>query len=161
MDIKVTFLDNNMELYIQPNLTVFPTTNILTVEAIQGMTWLGFSAETTSEQIIAAGYIAVLEPSDPQPNDTTLVVDKNQFGEYYSAWMPVTELQQILDNRTVTVFVRAKRNKLLAECDWTQAKDVPDSTSSKWTEYRQALRDITSQEGFPSNINWPQSPSGK
>jgi hypothetical protein len=49
---------------------------------------------------------------------------------------------------------------LLAESDWTQLPDVPLSAEQKtaWATYRQQLRDITAQPGFPNNINWPQKP---
>lgn len=53
--------------------------------------------------------------------------------------------------------IRAERNRLLSESDWTQVIDAPvDQTA--WAEYRQALRDITSQEGFPHNVVWPVEP---
>ena len=53
--------------------------------------------------------------------------------------------------------VRASRNDKLKECDWTQ---IPDSTADKstWAVYRQALRDVTSQAGFPWTIDWPVQP---
>lgn len=53
--------------------------------------------------------------------------------------------------------VREDRNKRLAECDWTQ---LADSTADKaaWATYRQALRDVTKQAGFPWNIDWPVAP---
>jgi hypothetical protein len=53
---------------------------------------------------------------------------------------------------------RAERNALLATTDWTQAADVPQSTKDKWAPYRQALRDVTEQSGFPSDIQWPAKP---
>jgi hypothetical protein len=53
--------------------------------------------------------------------------------------------------------VRATRDTKLAECDWTQVADAPvDKTI--WATYRQALRDITAQEGFPWTITWPVAP---
>lgn len=53
--------------------------------------------------------------------------------------------------------VRADRNKRLADCDWTQLSDSPvDKTV--WEVYRQALRDITAQQGFPWEITWPEEP---
>ena len=54
----------------------------------------------------------------------------------------------------------AQRNSLLAESDWTQLADVPLTVEQKaeWANYRQHLRDITSQTGFPENINWPLKP---
>jgi len=53
--------------------------------------------------------------------------------------------------------VRQARNDKLADCDWTQ---IADSTADKtaWATYRQALRDITAQAGFPWTITWPDAP---
>lgn len=53
--------------------------------------------------------------------------------------------------------IRQERNRLLAECDWTQ---ISDATADKdaWAVYRQALRDITTQTD-PINIVWPEKPA--
>lgn len=53
--------------------------------------------------------------------------------------------------------VRTSRNDKLKECDWTQ---ISDATVDKalWATYRQELRDISSQEGFPWTITWPTQP---
>ena len=53
--------------------------------------------------------------------------------------------------------VRDQRNTKLSESDWTQ---IADSTADKaaWATYRQALRDITIQNGFPWTIDWPVNP---
>lgn len=52
---------------------------------------------------------------------------------------------------------RAKRDNLLSNSDWTQVADAPvDQTA--WATYRQALRDIPSQVGFPNEIEWPTEP---
>jgi len=55
---------------------------------------------------------------------------------------------------------REDRNALLAESDWTQLDDTPLSNSDKlaWAEYRQALRDLPKQDGFPLDITWPTQP---
>lgn len=55
---------------------------------------------------------------------------------------------------------RDKRNRLLAECDWTQTVDSPLSNEQKaaWATYRQALRDVPEQPGFPYDIKWPERP---
>lgn len=52
---------------------------------------------------------------------------------------------------------RNDRNEKLSQSDWTQVSDVPVDQAS-WATYRQALRDIPEQEGFPENINWPTEP---
>ncbi len=51
-----------------------------------------------------------------------------------------------------------QRNTLLAASDWTQLPDVPLATKDAWATYRQALRDITAQPGYPLNIIWPDRP---
>lgn len=53
--------------------------------------------------------------------------------------------------------IRSQRNSLLTECDWTQLLDSPTDKQA-WAQYRQALRDITKQAGFPYEINWPEKP---
>lgn len=52
-----------------------------------------------------------------------------------------------------------RRQKLLRDSDWTQLPDVPLSTKQLWAAYRQALRDITSQPGYPLHVVWPVPPS--
>lgn len=50
--------------------------------------------------------------------------------------------------------VRATRDAKLAECDWTQVADAPVD-KAVWATYRQALRDVTAQTGFPWTVEWP------
>ena len=52
--------------------------------------------------------------------------------------------------------IRAKRNSLLAETDYLALSD--NTLSSDMAAYRQALRDITSQSGFPASVTWPTKP---
>ena len=53
--------------------------------------------------------------------------------------------------------VRFSRNAELKKTDWTQISDAPvDQTA--WATYRQALRDLPDQEGFPDNVVWPTKP---
>lgn len=52
---------------------------------------------------------------------------------------------------------RTQRNALLMQSDWTQLPDAPVDAAA-WATYRQALRDISAQEGFPDNIQWPVQP---
>lgn len=53
---------------------------------------------------------------------------------------------------------RQERNRRLAASDWTQLPDTPSDNAAAWKEYRQALRDITLQSGFPLKIDWPVEP---
>jgi len=56
--------------------------------------------------------------------------------------------------------VRSTRDTKLAECDWRVIKAAETATTldAAWATYRQALRDVTSQSGFPWTITWPESP---
>ena len=52
---------------------------------------------------------------------------------------------------------RMVRDRMLAACDWTQVSDAPIDKAA-WATYRQALRDVPLQSGFPWTITWPESP---
>jgi hypothetical protein len=53
--------------------------------------------------------------------------------------------------------VRNQRNQSLSESDWTQVADAPVDKAA-WATYRQALRDVTQQAGFPWDVQWPVAP---
>lgn len=55
-------------------------------------------------------------------------------------------------------FMRFMRNEKLAECDWTQVADAPVDKAA-WATYRQALRDISAQPGWPWSVEWPAAPT--
>jgi len=57
----------------------------------------------------------------------------------------------------LAVQVRAERDKLLDEGDWTQVADAPVDQAA-WATYRQALRDVPEQVGFPNDVTWPEKP---
>jgi len=78
---------------------------------------------------------------------------KGEFGpvaEYEPPPPPTYEEQSTI--------VREKRDRLLTETDWTQAADVPQTTKDKWVSYRQALRDMPLQAGFPFDVVFPAAP---
>ena len=53
--------------------------------------------------------------------------------------------------------IRRSRNQMLSETDWTQLEDSPVDKAA-WATYRQALRDVPTQEGFPWTVQWPEKP---
>jgi len=80
-------------------------------------------------------------------------------GQWQQTWSVIAysdrELAIAADQQTQQV--RADRNRLLVESDWTQLADSPvDKTA--WATYRQALRDLPQQVGFPSDVTWPVAP---
>lgn len=77
--------------------------------------------------------------------------DTSQFLPYASD----EELQAVAYDMEADI-VRRKRNFLLSETDWAVLPDSP--ANGVYQEYRQALRDITAQGGFPFDIVWPIKP---
>lgn len=77
-----------------------------------------------------------------------------------AAWLERAKSEDF--NFTATS-VREKRDRLLDESDWTQVTDSPINAEAKaeWATYRQALRDIPEQPGFPHDILFPTSPKGE
>ena len=57
--------------------------------------------------------------------------------------------------------IRIMREIELKKCDWRVMPDSPlsDSKVAEWKTFRQALRDIPTQAGFPTNVTWPTKPS--
>jgi len=57
-------------------------------------------------------------------------------------------------------FINITRNKLLQQSDWTQLPNNPLTLAKQeeWAVYRQQLRDITQQSGYPFNVIWPTQP---
>ena len=51
---------------------------------------------------------------------------------------------------------RERRDLLLLKTDWRASSDL--TLSTEWATYRQALRDVPAQSGFPDNITWPDKP---
>ena len=66
-------------------------------------------------------------------------------------------LNQPLVDQNKATEVRRERDALLASSDFTQLPDSPASTTT-WAAYRQLLRDIPDQSGFPNNVTWPTKP---
>ncbi len=109
-------------------------------------------------------YVVVAD--NPQPNydyriqSVSLEGAIERNGQWEKNWvvkdLSQEEKQQIFDSHAFQV--RENRNRKLANSDWTQGKDISDEVSAKWVAYRQALRDVTKQSGFPWDITWPIEP---
>jgi hypothetical protein len=102
----------------------------------------------------------VATPSyDPKSHKLTEVVPTLQNGVWTQTWQLVELTQQEKSDYTdqIAVQVRNQRNQLLAQSDWTQVADSPVDKVA-WALYRQELRNITNQLGFPLEITWPKEP---
>jgi len=69
----------------------------------------------------------------------------------------VESFQIVETKELIADVVREKRNDKLALSDWTQVADAPVDQAA-WATYRQALRDLPAQTGFPNTVTWPVEP---
>jgi hypothetical protein len=102
-------------------------------------------------------------PEVQYPNKLVeLAPTKRDNGIYYQTWG--TETMTASEQAEATTHKvdenRMMRNMRLMQSDWTQLSDVSLSAEKKaaWNAYRQALRDVTAQAGFPWTIDWPTQP---
>lgn len=126
-----------------------------------------FPQVLTPEIIEAFDYDPVLEGPQPtlippyQYAQRDGVIEVNgQWFTHYIAVTPDDEQKAAMD-ATQAANVRTERNKRLADCDWTQLADTPLDPDGKaaWALYRETLRMVPQQSGFPWNVEWPPQPS--
>lgn len=70
-----------------------------------------------------------------------------------------TDMRPIISDEKKAMKQRYIRNVKLSTSDWTQLEDYSGSDKAAWATYRQALRDVPAQSGFPNTITWPDEPS--
>ena len=109
------------------------------------------------------GYVVVGVIAPPTPGPDQKVVPGlpvQQGGKWVQGWdvVPMTPEEITEQNEAKAADVRAERNRKLAECDWTQLPDAPVDAQA-WAAYRQDLRNVTGQPGFPFDVQWPNQPS--
>ena len=110
------------------------------------------------------GAMRVYFSTRPELTDTqVLEEDTPVFSNEDQRWTQVLRVRNMTSeeitqrNDTQAAQVRTDRNTKLTESDWTQVADAPVDKAA-WATYRQALRDITAQSGFPWTITWPVQP---
>jgi hypothetical protein len=84
---------------------------------------------------------------------------RNDRGIWRQTWQiqEMTAEQKLAADETKAIAMRQQRNQLLSACDWTQLPDAPVDRVV-WATYRQELRDVTAQAGFPWDVIWPEQP---
>ena len=108
------------------------------------------------------GYVPIADVQQPDIDYTQNLVDgtpKLVGGVWTRNWLISDASTEQIAERTTgkSLMVRNERNGRLAACDWTQLADAPvDATA--WATYRQALRDVPDQPGFPWDVTWPIAP---
>lgn len=94
-------------------------------------------------------------------SDDTSQIHKELVNLYKECKIEPEEYEEPeIDLEAAAADVRSKRNKLLAASDKFMLSDFPilRDELNLIIDYRQSLRDISKQDGFPLNINWPPLP---
>ena len=145
-----------MFIYTKENQFIYP------VNFQRDFPNVSFSYPITDDQL-PEGVFRIKQVSPPEAQFDEKVTENfptEVDGVWTQKWL-VEKLSDVeLQNKIndVASSVRSKRSHLLYISDWTQGKDISDEVSLAWQPYRQALRDITEQEGFPLNVVWPTQP---
>lgn len=94
------------------------------------------------KMVTTASGFAVIDKSEPEPEQESEIETTPPTAEELAAG------------------ARAQRDGLLLASDWVvvRSKELGQHTPDDWAAYRQALRDIPEQSGFPENVEWPEPP---
>ena len=123
-----------------------PTYDVLTPEVAEE---LGVDVVLEGPQATAGRYQVAFR-------DGVVEVDGKWYTKYSVSDMD-DEAKAVADE-TQAKSVRQERNTKLSACDWTQLTDAKVD-SLAWANYRQQLRDLPEQEGFPWEVTWPTEPT--
>lgn len=149
------------------------TGDVITTDQLRKKYWnVSFPERITNDILNDYGYDPILngpEASVSGPYETSVREGIEEIdGQWFTKFVvgPIfnnpkeeIEYKDSIDN-TKSEQVRLARNNLLKASDWTQ---IPDCTVDKtiWAKYRQELRDVTTQDGFPHEVVWPEEPVHK
>jgi hypothetical protein len=119
-----------------------------------------FSASGPSDKFLAdngAKKVTVFKAHDRATQKLVSVDPYEEDGIVYTVTVAnKTEDEIAADADARAAQVRAQRDRLLADSDWTQILDAPVDRT-EWATYRQALRDLPQAEGFP-DVSLPAMP---
>ena len=164
-ELVIHLIEENGEM--KPNGNPLLYTNLKSLHP--GFDW---NEHATPEQTESFGY-GVFEYVNP-PSIETYDIDNQAFDELPiskrpdGVWSrsypirPITEEEKHRRYLIRALEIRSDRIVYLRQTDYIFSADAPQNITNDiegWKAYRQALRDITSQEGFPWNVTWPNAPS--
>lgn len=117
--------------------------------------------EAPSDTLLAEFSVYSFTVDDPPAYDSlTQIVVAGDFVQGASGAWSLPWVVQNLPLEKASNNVRRRRDQILSDTDWVvikateQGQPVPED----WTTYRQALRDVSSQAGFPYSVVWPVKP---
>lgn len=116
-----------------------------------------------SDELLAAFDVLRVHGDPPAYDATVETLDElapvfsSSSSRWERQWAARAYNQQERDDKAVQV--RELRNRKLSETDWTQLSDTPGQTRAAYVQYRQDLRNVPQQSGFPFKVNWPAPPA--
>ena len=121
-------------------------------------------APTPSGEYKSVGRSGVVQ--DANGNWVEAYVERDMFADYVDDdSVTVTKASQeaaytATKDTAAALAARNTRDGLIASCDWMAIKAFEAGTTvgTEWATYRQALRDVSAQAGFPNDITWPTQP---
>ena len=119
--------------------------------------------QTTTDILNELGADVVFDGPSPtlthyQVASAGPAVEEN--GQWYTSFV-VTDMDneaKAATDAAQATSVRQQRDDKLSKCDWTQVADAPVDKAA-WATYRQALRDLPKEAGFPWDMTWPTAPT--
>ena len=164
--IKYSATDKE-DYYYSSRITAFEEDDVQAIinagANLAGAYWERDDDRPDSANVALTGSGTYTAPTDPVP---TSVEDQPSY-DYYTQQITLSETPDANGVLTWTITdlsdddkarnFRNQRDTLLEETDWMVLSDTP-AANSEWLDYRQALRDITSQNTFPNSVTWPEKP---
>lgn len=117
-----------------------------------------------SDEVLAEWDVLPVQPTEiPQPfdpieQDAASANPVMLGGMWVQTWIVTPASPEEVAQRTndLANSVRAERDYLLSQTDWMALTDT--TLTPAWATYRQELRDVTKQPGFPKTVVWPTKP---
>lgn len=144
------------------SLNRYPYTLTDLKRANPGTSW----PKTISDELAASFNVyrvtPTQQPAETYSNNLTRTAVKVN-GTWIEQWVETPATPEEIAERVSQKAseVRADRNQRLTESDWTQLQDSPLNADAKlaWQLYRETLRMIPQQAGFPWEVQWPPKPT--
>ena len=118
--------------------------------------------ENTLQSYGVCKVVGVNRPTVGYAKNVSEALPEFVDGQWVQSWevTDATSEEIALRLKSLSDKVRSKRDALLSDSDWVVIKSVEGATQvpSAWATYRQELRDITNQTGFPAEVVWPTKP---
>ena len=126
-----------------------------------------FSTKISTQLLAQYGVYKAVEEERPSYNERTQSIAMNNVafnsnGVWVYGWTIVDKTAEEIAayDTEQSMSIRSQRDELLASCDWMAIKafEAGSTLSAEWATYRQALRDVTAQAGFPHDVTFPTKP---